>query len=138
MDKAAFGARFKDRAVVINELPLGPPRELAEQVNRSQGWGDGVLSTKAELSAVFDLLLAQSGGTGDELALVDDGGHATTAGDAVAQYEAAAIDKPRFFSEPMYLVWVTGWPDDRFTPEQPMTAPPGSTPSVGRTDANDP
>jgi hypothetical protein len=137
MDKAALWARFKDRAVVINELPLGPARELAEQVNRRQGWGDGVLSTKAELSAVFDLLLTQSGATGDELALVDDDGHATAAGDSVARYEAAAIDKPGFFSEPMYLVRVTGWPDDRFTPEQPMTAPPGSTLSVWRTDAHD-
>jgi hypothetical protein len=137
MDKAAFQARFKDRAVAIGDLPLGMARDLAGQVNRTQGLGDDVLTTKAELSALFDLLQQQAGAVGDDLALVDGAGRSTPAGDAVAHYEAAAVDKPGFFSEPMYLVHITGWPHDRFTPEDPMTAPPGARLSVWRTDPHD-
>jgi hypothetical protein len=137
MDKAAFRARFKDRAVIIGDLPTGTARQLAEQVNRTQGLGDDVLTTKAELSALFDVLRQLAGVAGEDLALVDAAGHPTPAGDALAQYEAAAVGKPGFFSEPMYLVHITGWPHDRFTPEDPMTAPPGARLSVWKTDPQD-
>ena len=137
MNKAAFLARFKDRAVVIGDLPGGTARDFAEQVNRTQGPGDGVLTRKAELSALFDLLRNQAGAPGDDLPLVDGAGRSSAAGEAITHYEAAALDKPHVFSEPMYLVHVTGWPHDRFTPEKPMTAPQGARLSVWRTDPHD-
>jgi CotH kinase protein len=137
MDLAAFRARFKDRAVVIGELPVGLPRTLAEEVNRSHGLGDDVLTGKAELSALFELLRQWAGAVGDELELVGGDGRPTPVGDAVVQYDAAAVDKPGFFSEAMYLVHVTGWPHDRFKPEEAMTAPPGARLTVWRTDPHD-
>ena len=51
-----FEDRFKNRAVRIADLPPGQARELAERVNQKEGRGDDSLRTKAECSALFDLL----------------------------------------------------------------------------------
>ena len=45
--------------------------------------------------------------------------------------------KQELFRQPMYLVHVTGWPEDRLTPEQPVQAPAGARLELWRTDPAD-
>ena len=105
-------------------------------MNEGEGRGDDSLRTKAEFSALFDLLCREVGSPppGDELLLTDAAGQPTAAGQAVEQYVNASIDKPGFFATPMYLVHVTGWPHDKFQPEEPVTAPAGARLAVWPTD----
>jgi len=41
------------------------------------------------------------------------------------------------FRQPMYMVRVTGWPEDRLTPEKPVAAPPDARLAVWVTDPAD-
>ena len=165
MDRATFVSRFKDRAIRIAELPLGSARDLAEQANQNEGRGDDTLHTKAEVSALYDLLLAAArpataaAGQADddqaagepavapthaaaddtsELVLVDRGGQPTEAGQAVALYEKVAVDQPSFFSTPMFLIHIAGWPAGQYTPETPVVAPAGSSLAIWQTEPDNP
>ena len=45
--------------------------------------------------------------------------------------------QPELFRQPMYMVRVTGWPEDRLTPEKPVDAPPDARLAVWATDPAD-
>ena len=123
LDRGAFWEVLKDRVVVIADLPAGPARELATRVNQSDGRGDSSLRTRAESSALFDLLH-------DELDTVHapglltlvDGAQPSAVAKAIDAYRAASIDRRGFFDETMYMVHVTGWPADELRLGQPVAA----------------
>ena len=66
---------FKDRAVVVTDLPAGHGRDLACRANAAAGNGDASLRTKAEYLALFGLL-AEEGqqGARPDLVVRDDAG----------------------------------------------------------------
>ena len=76
IDKGQFWDMFKNRVVVVTDLPPGRSRDLANRVNEAEGKGDASLRTKAEYSALFDLLLHDPGcvPTPVELTLLDENG----------------------------------------------------------------
>ena len=88
IDKGQFWDMFKNRAVVVTDLPPGRSRDLANRVNEAEGKGDASLRTKAEYSALFDLLLHDPGSvpTPVELTLLDENGHVTATGRAIEDY----------------------------------------------------
>ncbi len=135
LDKAQFWDTFKALAVVVTDLPPGHGREVAEQINEAEGRGDASLRTKAEFSALFEALLREPGA--ETLRLRDGGGGLTTAGSIVQDLLAAAIAKSEFFSADMYLVRVSGWPPDAFTPETPVTSSGDARLELWRTDPRD-
>jgi hypothetical protein len=53
LDRAQFRDLFKQRSVVLADLPAGPSRDLATEVHKAEGRGDGTLRTRAELVALF-------------------------------------------------------------------------------------
>jgi hypothetical protein len=139
LDKAQFWDTFKARAVVVTDLPPGHSRDVANQVNEAEGRGDASLRTKAEYSSLFGALLREPGSVAapDTLRLRDAGGSQTAAGGMVEDYLAASIDKAEFFGEDMYVIRVTGWPADAFTPEQPVESSGDARLELWRTDRSD-
>jgi hypothetical protein len=140
LDKGQFWDDFKNRAVVVADLPPGPSRDLAERVNQAEGRGDASLRTRAEYSALFDLLLRELAAepASAPLPLVDDAGRATAAGQAVDDYRRASTGKDEFFDQGMHLVEVTGWPEEHLEPEEPVDAPDGARLAIWPTDPTDP
>ena len=138
LDRAQFWDTFKTLAVVVTDVPPGHGRDVAEQVNEAEGRGDASLRSKAEYSALFDALLKEPGSAvaADTLRL-RDGTAPTAAGAMVQDYLAAAIDKTEFFSWEMYVVHVTGWPADAFTPEEPVASSGDARLELWRTDPRD-
>jgi hypothetical protein len=55
LDRGEFWDLFKDRMVVLADVPAGRSRELAQQANEA-GRQDTSLRTRAEFAALFDLL----------------------------------------------------------------------------------
>jgi CotH kinase protein len=110
MDKARFQKMFKGRAVMVAQLPPGYARELAQRVHSASGRRDVSLRTMAEHSAFFDLVLqgAHSATSEGQLALLDDGGLPTVAGQAIEGYFRASQGKSEFFDVDMYMFQVTG------------------------------
>jgi hypothetical protein len=138
LDRTQFWDTFKTLAVVVTDLPPGHGRDVAEQVNEAEGRGDASLRSKAEYSALFDALLKEPGSAvaADTLRL-RDGTAPTAAGAMVQDYLAAAIDKTEFFGWEMYVVRVTGWPADAFTPEEPVASSGNARLELWRTDPSD-
>jgi len=145
-DQRQFRERFKGRAVVLTDLPQGRARRIAEEVNESVGRGDATLYTKAEYAALFRALLQEPGSrapvevdpSGTTLLLTTASGGPSVAGLAITQFEAAAIQAAEFFAEPMYVVSISGWPQNNLTPAEPSTAPDGASVRLWRTDPRDP
>ncbi len=139
LDKGQFWDTFKTRMVVVTDLPPGHGRDLACEVNEAEGRGDAALRTKAEYSALFDGLLREpdSVAAPDLLRLRQATGGLTPAGHVVEDYLAASQGKAEFFDQDMYMVHVTGWPPDRFTPEKPAEASGDARLEVWRTDPRD-
>ena len=139
LDNAQFWDTFKARAVVVTDLPPGHSRDVANQVNEAEGRGDASLRTKAEYSALFDALLREPGSVAapGTLRLRDAGGSQTAAGGMVEDYLAASIEKAEFFGEDMYVIRVTGWPADAFTPEEPVESSGDARLELWRTDPSD-
>jgi hypothetical protein len=135
MDQAQFRDLFKQRLVVLAELPAGPSRDLANRVNEGEGRGDGTLRTKAELTALFEHLATGAASPG--VLIVREDGRLTAAGQAVEDYRKASRGKQEFFDQAMYLVAVTGWPGDKMQPEEPVDAPPGARLELWATDPLD-
>jgi CotH kinase protein len=135
LDHAQFGDLFKQRLVVLDDIPARPSRDLAAEVNEAEGRGDGTLRTEAEFAALFDRLAAGSLSPG-VLILSDDSGQ-TQVGKAVEDYRAASRGKQEFFDQAMYLVDVTGWPADQMQPEDPVEAPAGARLGLWATDPRD-
>jgi len=131
--------------VVLTDLPRGRARRIAEEVNESVGRGDATLYTKAEFGALFLALLQERDSrapdevdaSGSTLLLATASGDPTVAGLAIAQFEVAAIRSVGFFAEPMYVVSISGWPQDNLKPAEPATAPEGASVRVWRTDPRD-
>jgi hypothetical protein len=121
LDQDKFRKLFKNRAIVVTDLPLGLGRELAEKVNRPAGPGDSALRTRGEFDALFDELRAAAG-TGTVLELVDQQGAPTAAGTAVGDYQRASIGKAEFFDRPMYQVEISRWPEGEMRPETPVAS----------------
>jgi hypothetical protein len=140
LDKRQFVDMFKARAVVVTDLPPGHGRDLADQVNEQEGRGDASLRTKAELSALFEALLREpdSVAAPGTLLLNRNGGAPTAAGQAIDEYVHAAKGKAEFFDEDMYMIHVTGWPSDAFTPETPVEASGDARLQLWRTARDDP
>jgi hypothetical protein len=138
LDRTQFWDTFKTLAVVVTDVPPGHGRDVAEQVNEAEGRGDASLRSKAEYSALFDALLKEPGSAvaADTLRL-RDGTAPTAAGAMVQEYLAAAIDKTEFFGWKMYVVHVTGWPADAFTPEEPVASSGNARLELWRTDPSD-
>jgi hypothetical protein len=139
LDKGQFWDRFKNRAVVVADLPPGHSRDLAERVNHTEGRGDDSLRNRAEFSALFDLVLRELAAepAAPSLPLVDGAGRVTAAGQAVDDYTRASKGKDEFFDQAMYLVEVTGWPEEHLQPEEPVEAPDGARLAMWPTDPRD-
>lgn len=122
LDKGQFWDTFKNRAVVVTDLPPGRSRDLATRANEAEGRGDMSLRTKAEYSALFDLLLHDPGSVPApaELTLLDENGHVTAAGQAVGDYLKGSKGKDEFFDQDMYMVHVTHWPQEHLLPAEPV------------------
>ena len=100
VDKGQFRDMFKGRAVPVRRLPPGRSQDLANQVNEAEGRGDSALRSKAEFSALFDLLTQEfDGGDTTSLVLLGDDGRPTAAGHAVEDYLEVAEGKDDFFDE---------------------------------------
>ncbi|MBJ7598143.1 CotH kinase family protein [Candidatus Nephthysia bennettiae] len=138
LDRGEFWDLFKDRMVVLADVAPGRSRELAQEANEA-GRQDASLRTRAEFAALFDLLngeaLSEPGHA--QLTLVDEAGHPTPAGQAIQDYLAAAHGKEDFFDQSMYMVHVTGWPEDRLQPEQPVQSSGEAQLAAWKTDPAD-
>ena len=132
LDRNQFRSDFTDRALLVADLAPGQARDLAAQVNAG-----GSLHTRREYEELFDLLVGtfESDPTATTLTLADGGGP-TPAGQIVAAYHEAAIDKDRFFAAPMYLAEVTGWAGG-LHPKRPVEAGGGAQLTIARTDPGD-
>jgi hypothetical protein len=139
LDKGQFWDLFKNRAVVVTDLPPGQGRDLAERVNEAEGRGDASLRTGAEYSALFDLLLRDPGSasTPAGLMLLDQHGHVTAAGQAVELYLKASTGKDELFDQAMYMIHVTGWPQPDRLLEEPVEASGGARLALWGTDPGD-
>ncbi|MFD6435229.1 CotH kinase family protein [Streptomyces venezuelae] len=137
--KGTFRDAFKNQIVAVSALPPGTARRNAERANAAAGRSDAALRTKAEFSALYELLLAeQTDLTGDGgLVLLDADGQVTEIGRMVDAYLEAAVDKAEFFAQDMYQVKVTGWPPGVLTADDVMEAPPGARLSLARSSAPD-
>ena len=54
------------------------------------------------------------------------------------QLQQAAVGADTFFSQPLYVISITGWPSADVLPEKPVTAPGGARLSLWRADPADP
>ncbi|MFF0746474.1 CotH kinase family protein [Streptomyces sp. NPDC004111] len=147
--KGTFRDAFKNQTLVPSELPPGTGRRLAERANATAGPVDAALRTKAEFSALYDLLLAEQGQPGGgaaeataapaDLGLVlrDPDDRPTAIGRIVETYLGAARDKAEFFDQDMYHVEVTGWPPGVLTADKVLQAPPGARLTLARSGAPD-
>ncbi|QES40202.1 hypothetical protein DEJ49_03700 [Streptomyces venezuelae] len=137
--KGTFRDAFKNQIVALSALPPGTARRFAERANAAAGPSDAALRTKAEFSALYDLLLAeQTDISGDGgLVLRDAAGYVTAIGGMVDAYLETAVDKAEFFAQDLYQVKVTGWPPGVLTADDVMEAPPGALLSLARSDAPD-
>jgi hypothetical protein len=124
IDKGQFLDMFKGRAVLVTSVASGRNQDLANQVNETEGRGDAALRTKAEFSALFDLLTRQfdADRSNNGLALLGGDGRPTAAGQAVEGFLKASEGKDEFFEEEMYLVRVTDWPREKLLPDEPVEA----------------
>ena len=138
LNKGQFWDTFKARIVVVTDLPPGHGRDLASEVNEAVGRGDASLRTEAEYAALFEGPLCEPGSLAapDVLCLSRDGTR-TPAGEAVRDYLAASEGKDEFFDEDMYMIHVTGWPSDRFTPDDPVESSNNARLELWRTDPRD-
>jgi hypothetical protein len=136
VDRDGFRALFADRAIAFTRLPAGRERDLAAQANEATGRGDGSLHTTAELDVLFAQLLAGSHESAP-LRLIGPDGRPTAAGTAVESYSSVALTKEAFFAAPMYLVQVSGWPEDAPTLKGPVDAPAGAQLSLWPIDQDD-
>ena len=139
LDRGQFWDTFKTRVVVVTDLPPGRGRDLASEVNEAEGRGDASLRTRAEYSALFDGLLREPGTVAapDMLRLRDAAGGLTPAGQMVQDYLAASKGKAEFFDQDMYMIHVTAWPPDRFTPDEPVESSGDARLELWRTDPRD-
>ncbi|WP_320779235.1 CotH kinase family protein [Streptomyces sp. CRN 30] len=145
IDKGTFRDAFKNQAVAVSALPAGAGRRLAERANAAAGPSDAVLRTKAEFSAVYDLLLAEQAGQGDVpdttapgvLVRAGADGQLTAVGRMVDEYLGAAEDKAEFFAGDMYQVRVTGWPAGVLTADEVTVAPDGARLTLARSGSSD-
>ena len=92
-------------------------------MNQSEGRGDASLRTRAEATALFDLLHDQLDPVHapDVLTLVD-AGQPTAVAKAIDAYRAASIDKQGFFDRAMYMVHVTEWRASELRLGEPVAA----------------
>ncbi|MEU7580161.1 CotH kinase family protein [Streptomyces sp. NPDC041068] len=141
IDKTIFQDALKNRTLVAADLPSGTGRRLAEQANATAGPTDAALRTKAEFSALYDLLLVEQGQVDTtaygRLVLRDAAGALTATGRVVEEYLAAAQDKTEFFAHDLYQVKVTGWPPGVYTADEVMEAPAGARLTIARSDTPD-
>ncbi len=139
LDKGQFWDAFKTRIVVVTDLAPGHSRDLACAVNEAVGRGDASLRTRAEYSALFDGLLREPGSVaGPEMLRLREGaGGLTPAGRVVQDYLAASKGKAEFFEQDMYMIHVTGWPGDCFTPDEPVESSSDARLELWRTDPRD-
>ena len=128
---------FKGRAIIVTALRQGgQSRDIANRVNHTEGRGDASLRTKAEYSALFDLLHEEvdTGNVKGVLTLQDNNGNLTEVGTQVQRYLEASQDKDDFFNYEMYMVHITGWPQEYFRPVEPVNSPPGAQFGFWKTD----
>ena len=138
LDRDQFRAYFADSALLLADLPSGQGKDIAAQVKAAGTSVDGSLHTRPEHDALFGLLLKTFEADPNATALtVTDNAGPTPAGRIVATYRQAAIDKDRFFAEPMYLADVTGWTGGLY-PKQPVEAAGAAQLSLSRTNPSDP
>jgi hypothetical protein len=129
LKKQQFWKMFKGRAIIVTALRQGGrSRDIANRVNHAEGRGDASLRTKAEYRALFDLLHEEidTGNVEGVLTLRDNNGNLTEAGTQVQRYFEASQDKDDFFNHKMYMVHITGWPQEYFRPVEPVNSPPGA------------
>jgi hypothetical protein len=119
-----FVKHFAGRMIPFTRMGAGHARQLAETVNEAQGRGDASLHTDAELGALFDLLRQEPGSDAGArgLRLRDAAGQPTAASRLIESFRGVALDKPAFFSAPMYIVEITGWAPRRLPPDAQPTA----------------
>src|SRR3984893_1145756 len=136
LDRGQFRDTFKGRVVVVTAIPPGRSRGLAQQANQVEGSGDASLRRRAEFSALFGLLLAgRSEARGQpELTLLDNAAALTAAGQAIQDYLAASRGKDEIFEQAMYMVHVTGWPQQDMKPEQAVRSSGDARLALWRTD----
>jgi hypothetical protein len=138
LDKGQFWDTFKNRAVVVTDLPPGRSRDLANRANEAEGRGDASLRTKAEYSALFDLLLDPGSAPAHaELTLLDENGHVTAAGQAVGDYLKGSKGKDEFFDQDMYMVHDTHWPQEHLQPAEPVESSGDTRLALWRTHPRD-
>ncbi|MGB0096401.1 MAG: CotH kinase family protein [Solirubrobacteraceae bacterium] len=139
LDKEQFWDAFKTRAVVVTDLPDGHSRDLANGVNEAEGHGDASLRTRAEYSALFDALSREPGSVAapGTLRLREAANGLTPAGQVVQDCLAASKGKAEFFDQDMYMIHVTGWPPDSFTPEKAEESSGDARLELWRTDPRD-
>jgi hypothetical protein len=125
VDKDAFYELFKDRAVVVTDLPNGVSRNLAIQANDTEGRRDVALRTKAEYSTLFDLLVRDLNGGGPDF------------DQAVTDYQKASRGKDEFFDQDMYMIHVTGFPLEHQVLTDAVPSPDGARLELWRTDPRD-
>ncbi len=139
MDKAQFQKIFKERAVVVTQVPPGYARELAQRVNQASGRRDVSLRMKAEHLALFDLLLrdANAAPSTGQLALLDELGRPTVAGQAIEDYLRASQGKSEFFDADMYMFQVTRLRLPHRVLTDPVSSSGNSRLEMWRTDPED-
>ncbi|MGW0905658.1 CotH kinase family protein [Streptomyces sp. NPDC002853] len=140
--KGTFRDAFKNQVVAVSALPAGTGRRLAERANAAAGPADASLRTKAEFSALYDLLLAEQGdlagaSADGSLLLLDSDGQLTAIGRIVDEFLDSAENKAEFFAQDMYQVKVTGWPPGVLTADEVMEAPQGARLALARSDTPD-
>jgi len=110
IDRARFQKMLKGRAVTVTQVPPGYARELAQRISVASGRRDVSLQTMAEHLAFFDLLLqdVHVASPAGQLAVLDERGRPTVAGQAIEGYVRASQGKGEFFDADMYMLQVTG------------------------------
>jgi hypothetical protein len=135
VDRDRFCEMFKGRVVVVPELPDGRSRVLAHVANEMAGRDDASLRTRAEYTALFDLLLAcVPPAPPAKLRLLDEAGRPTAAARAIEDYIAASLGKPEFFDADMYMVHVTGFQPGRGVLTEPVEPGHGARLDAWKTD----
>jgi hypothetical protein len=139
LDKGQFWDLFKNRAVVVTDLPPGQGRDLAKRVNQAEGRGDALLRTRAEYSALFELLLPDPGSASASatLTLLDETGNVTATGQAVELYLKASTGNDDLFDQAMCMIHVTGWSQLGHLLEEPVEASGGARLALWRSDPGD-
>jgi hypothetical protein len=142
ISKGTFREAFKNQVIAVSALPPGTGRRLAERANATAGPADAALRSKAEFGTLYDLLLAEQGGSPDTtadagLVLLDAGGQLTPIGRIVDEYLNSAENKTEFFAQDMYQVKVTGWPPGVLTADEVMEAPRGARLTLARSGTPD-